>query len=360
VSPEISTWFSEVRLRGVASVARVLGLEVGKLGPRGGFVRPCPACGGGNRHLSRRDRRGAIGLTPDGLGWRCHECDAHGDAVTLAAWTVAQSPRPSDWQPVRDALAGILTAPLEQSARVLPPTPTLPERPPRAELEALWRACLLLEAVPSDLDPSWTGDVRAYLSGRGFDVGWLAMPETRGLARILPPRERFTYPTWWPYPPEVYRLALLAFEPDGVVASIQARAIRADLPVKDKTRNPRGFSYAGTLFACDRGREFLQKVRRHERTAEIEAVVVTEGLTDTLKLAQVAHRYGQRWAVLGMVAGSASAFGSLSAWPSSVPCWVATDGDDAGDRYALQVREALPASVMVERVHFAPGQEGAR
>lgn len=356
----LPNWFSEVRARGVESVARVLGLDVGRLGPRGAFVRPCPACGAGNRHPSRRDKRGAVGLTPDGLGWRCHECDAHGDAVTLAAWAIAQNPRPSDWQPVRAALAGGLAVPLEHPSRVLPAAPALPVRPPKAELEAIWRACLALDAVPSDLDPSWTGEVRVYLSQRGFDVGWLTTPEARGLARILPPPERFPYPTWWPYPPEVYRLALLAFEPDGEVASLQARAIRADLPAKDKTRNPRGFSYAGTLFADDRGRAFLRAVWGGETMAALEAVLVAEGLTDTLKLAQVARRYGRRWAVLGMVAGSASAFRSLSAWPTRVPCWVATDGDAAGDRYALQVREALPVTVTVERVDFASRQEGAR
>ncbi|WIG98422.1 toprim domain-containing protein [Myxococcus sp. SDU36] len=186
------------------------------------------------------------------------------------------------------------------------------------------------------------------------------MPETRALARILPPPERYPYPPWWPYPPDVYRLALLAFESGGEVASIQARAIRADLPAKDKTRNPRGFSYAGTLFANGRGQEFLRAVRGAETLAALEAVVVTEGLTDTLKLAQVACRYGRRWAVLGMVAGSANAFRSLSAWPTGIPCWVATDGDEAGDRYAIQVREALPAGVTVERVDFASRQEVTR
>ncbi|WP_309895329.1 toprim domain-containing protein [Archangium sp.] len=280
--------------------------------------------------------------------------------MTLAAWAIAHSPRPSDWQPVREALAGVLVAPREQLSRLLPPSPALPERPPRAELEALWCACLPLDAVPSDLESSWTGEVRVYLAQRGFDVGWLTTPAARGLARILPPPERFPYPAWWPYPPEVYRLALLAFEPDGAAASIQARAIRADLPAQDKTRNPRGFSYAGALFADDCGREFLRAGRARESMAELEAVVVAEGLTDTLKLAQVASRHGRRWAVLGMVAGSANAFRSLSAWPRSVPCWVATDGDEAGDRYALQVREALPAGVMVERVDFASRQEGAQ
>lgn len=356
----LPNWFSEVRERGVEAIARGLGLEVGRRGPRGAFIRPCPACGAANRHPSRSDKRGAVGLTPDGRGWRCHECDAHGDAVTLAAWVIAQNPRPRDWTPVRAALADGLAVSLASPLRMQPMAPSRALRPPKAELESLWRASFPLDAVPSGLDPSWTGAVRVYLSTRGFDMGWLTMPETRELARILPPPERYPYPSWWPYPPEVYRLALLAFEPDGNVASIQARAIRADLPAKDKTRNPRDFSYAGTLFADGRGRDFLRAVRGEETLAALEAVVVTEGLTDTLKLAQVACRYGRRWAVLGMVAGSVNAFRSLSAWPTRVPCWVATDGDEAGDRYALQVREALPEEVTVERVDFSSRQEGER
>ncbi|WNG28420.1 hypothetical protein F0U62_33755 [Cystobacter fuscus] len=301
-----------------------------------------------------------MGLTPDGLGWRCHVCDAHGDAVTLAAWVVAQRPSPNDWKPIRDALAGILSAPLAPSPRMSPVSPATLARPPRAELEALWSASLPLDAVPSDLEPSWTGDVRAYLCQRGFDVGWLTTPAARGLARVLPPPERFPFPPWWPYSPEVYRLALLGFAPDGTVATIQARAIRANLPAQDKTRNPRGFSYAGTLFADDHGREFLQAVRGRGPWSELEAVVIAEGLTDTLKLVQVAQHHERSWGVLGMVSGSASAFRALSTWPESVPCWVATDGDDAGDRYASQVREALPPHVTVERVNFTSRQEGSR
>lgn len=357
MSPSLTSWFAEVHARGVGPIARVLGLEVGKAGPRGAFVRPCPACGAINRHPSRRDKRGAVGLTPDGLGWRCHACDAHGDAVALAAWAVAQRPNPSDWKPVRAALEGLLSVPLTQSPGESRASPAALARPPREELEALWNASLPLDAVPSDLEPTWTGDVRAYLCQRGFDVGWLTTPEVRGLARVLPPRERFPFPSWWPYPPEVYRLALLGFEPDGTRATLQARAIRADVPAQDKTRNPRGFSYAGTLFTDDRGRAFLQALQGREKADELEAVVIAEGLTDTLKLVQVARRHGRCWAVLGMVSGSASAFRSLSAWPRSVPCWVATDGDEAGDRYASQVREALPADVAVERVDFTSRQE---
>src|SRR5689334_6155599 len=72
--------FLEVRSVGVLAVARAFNVDVN------GRSFACPACGAEKRHPSRGDHRGAVGARPDDKGWRCHQCDAHGDAVTLAAW----------------------------------------------------------------------------------------------------------------------------------------------------------------------------------------------------------------------------------------------------------------------------------
>jgi hypothetical protein len=73
----------EVKAHQPAGVGQAWGLEYDE---RHHALAPCPACGAGRRHPKRHDRRGAIGLTGNDQGWRCHECGAGGDALDLAAW----------------------------------------------------------------------------------------------------------------------------------------------------------------------------------------------------------------------------------------------------------------------------------
>jgi len=58
-----------------------------------------------------------------------------------------------------------------QRLEIRPDGASDPRAAPKAELSALWRACMPLDAVPFELDPAGTGKVQAYLSQRDFDVG---------------------------------------------------------------------------------------------------------------------------------------------------------------------------------------------
>ena len=80
-------WLDSARLATVADVAARLGLTPGK--PAAGRQTwSCPSCGAATRHTRTSDRRGAIGTTADGLGWRCFQCNAAGDGIDMAAFSV--------------------------------------------------------------------------------------------------------------------------------------------------------------------------------------------------------------------------------------------------------------------------------
>lgn len=76
----MKSWIDEVKQADVSAVAAALGLQ----STRGNAVKPCPACNAEQRGSA--DRRGPVGLRPDGTGWRCFRCDASGDAPELASY----------------------------------------------------------------------------------------------------------------------------------------------------------------------------------------------------------------------------------------------------------------------------------
>jgi hypothetical protein len=102
-----SDWIIDVRNAGVPVVAELLGGVVVDRNGRG--LRPCPGCGDHQRGYSSRDTRGPVGISPDGLGWRCWRCGIHGDPVSLAALIVVGTirPRADQWSAVRRACADV-------------------------------------------------------------------------------------------------------------------------------------------------------------------------------------------------------------------------------------------------------------
>ena len=358
VAHKAGDWFADVRAQGVARVAQAFGLEVG--GPeRARWVKPCPACGAGTRHPKRGDKRGAVGVSKEGLGWACFECEAKGDAVTLAAFSVTNAiPAKGDkrWADVRRACAERgwcdadprdgRPAPAVRLVKPPPmPAPAPPKRPPAAEVSALWSSSLRLDAWGPG-DGEWCGEARRYLSGRGFNCGDLAALD---VARILPPPERYDFPAWWSSRwAKTWRVVVQAFEADGTLASLHGR--RVDGGAEKKTTWPMGAEARGLLMAGPRGRAFLAG----ELPAPPPAVLVVEGLTDLLAYEAWAATDWHGVPVLAVTSGGASAFARVR-WPAGVPLYVATDNDKTGDEYAEQVRAALPAGVTVKRMRL--GQE---
>jgi predicted RNA-binding Zn-ribbon protein involved in translation (DUF1610 family) len=359
---------AQVKAWPVAEVAARFGLPVARRGVDVSF--PCPACGKQLRHTrGGADKRQAARVMGAGAEWWCEPCKMKSgrkkaDAVELAAFVVTGKAKPfgAEWLEVRRECAarGLCepppadTKPLVARARYVPPPPApkheAPKPPPPDEVKALWGACERLEAVPAwDTNGRWCGDVRAYLAARGYDVPRLAALDA---ARVLPPEKRHAWPGWWPGSwSRTWRLAVPLYGPGGELVALQARAV---VEADRKTTNPRGASISGTFFADAGGLEVLRGTWRGP------SVALVEGLTDFLAAAQLAADLepSRRPAVLGLVAGSARALGALTPWRG----WrlvVLTDNDEAGDRYAAEVREALPGA-RGHRVRLPPLVKGQR
>lgn len=358
-SQSVSDWLAEVHAQGVARVASAFGYELARRGRS--LSMPCPACGQVTRHRKSKDKRGAVEVVGEGLGWRCWQCDATGDAVRLAALVVTGRAVPvrERWADVRRACAerGLCdpdprdTRPPPKVRPVSPPP--LPasapvRRPPPAELAALWAAGIR-PALATVSECAATREAAAYVASRHVNLGDLDLFEPE-LCRILPAPGAYAFPAWWPSRwAALWRWAVLAYEPDGTVGSIHARAVGASGEAP-KTRWPKGCDAGGLLFADSRGVALLRG-----QVADVDSVTVTEGLTDFVAASLWAHRTGlNRRAVLGIASGGARAFERVR-WPEGMTFYVATDPDKQGERYAAKVRAGLPAQAKVRRWRFSEG-----
>lgn len=344
---------AQVRAYPVAEVATALGLEVRGRG-RLVSLSPCPACGDDVRGHTRPDRRGPVGLTPDGHGWRCHRCREGGDAVTLAAWFVTSSgaPRGDRFLDVLATCAGHglcdplpgRTTPKVARRPPPPPRPVLPpQRPPVDELAALWRACLPVTA---------DAEVSAWLTSRGLDPQAVA---DRELAYALPPGA--SLPAWArihgrAWAEAGYRCALPLYGSSGAAESVRGRAVDAE--AHPKTANPAGLQIAGTVLADPLARSMLAgDVDSRELVARV-GLVVAEGDPDFLTWATARGEADEDApAVVGLVEGGWTAE-VAAAVPDGTRVAVRTHHDDNGDRYAAQVAATLGRRCRVLRPRKEP------
>lgn len=341
-------WVAEVHGRGVLAVGTSLGLDA----LPGRSLGPCPACGARTRHPRRRDQRGALGARPDGRGWRCFECDASGDAVTLAAWLVCGkgSPDPGGWREVHHACSaqglcvppdGEPGGPQRMRRVVVPagsPSPPPPLRPPQGEVAEVWE-----RARPVFDD----AEARAWLEqARGLDA---AQVTDFDLARVLP--RGVQTPAWayfgrrsWSLS---HRLLVPLFGSAGRLESLHARALgcAADGP---KAVSPRGCSTCGLVMADSLGQLLLARRPLASGTPPCRKVVrvglvLTEGVPDFLTVATHASDANEDApAVMGIVSGSWTKAMAAQV-PDGATLVIATHVDAAGEKYARRIQKSLHA-----------------
>lgn len=351
-----AAWVEGMRNRSVLEVASALGLKIDK---QRRALSPCPACGEERRHTKSGDRRGAVGLHPNGRGWKCFQCEATGDALSLVAQRIGGGRLP-DLDDARKAevrewcarflgldpseRAGSQTrklAPLQP--RAVPPPPP-PLYPPADELAAVWASC-----VPVTDDP----EVSGYLNGRGILAAEVAR---RDLARALPASAKC--PAWagtgdddrWrSWAAQGARLVVPLFDARGELRSVLARFPRK-VEVGPKSLGAKGYQRGGLVMANARARAWLNGI-----DATPEHGVVLEGETCYL-LTAVGPVSGQTWASRG---GSPAFFGVFSgSWtreladriPDGSHVAIATDDDDQGDAYARKIIETLRARFAARRL----------
>jgi hypothetical protein len=331
----------------VASVLAALGLRYvrtrGTTSP-GHFA--CPACKAETRHTKARDRRGACGISSDGTRWRCFQCEARGDALDLVrhvegrenerAWCERWLARPFTVRP----RAPERTA--DERLRAAPPDVT--------SVRGFLASCVPVTEC---------NDVLRYLESRGTDAVEVA---DRGLAFALP--DGVTLPGWarWrgrPWDALGHRLIVPLVDATGNVRSVLAR--RVEEGESPKTLFPAGHVRPGLLMACPLARLVLSAGALPEwwaADAPRLRVNVTEGDSDFLTAA-VGPAKGVRWgdadlyapATLGIESGSWTS--ELAArLPVGTHVVIATDNDDAGDRYAATIASALAPLVCSGRLRL--------
>lgn len=320
-------WIDAMRVMPVASVAARLGFPIARSGAASKGSFPCPACGSERRHERRGDRRGACGLNPNGMGWRCFSCDASGDSISLVSYVVAGAGKLSSLDSsakklVREEcerIAGVVpTAEVElERAAIVPVYPDI------AEVKALWKASHKVSTIPSAV---------AWLGSRGISVEQV---EQADIARVLP--DFGSIPRWstsW----RAYgnRLLVKMVDADGVGRSIKARRMFT-ASEGAKSRAPfypdAGYTVQGLVFASPVARTMLQGSQSASK------VVLVEGEKKTLQQMRIASDA----AVIGIASGSVSKQ-LLAKVPVSCEIHVRTDPDDAGAKYASEILAALPVA----------------
>jgi hypothetical protein len=348
-------WIQRVRGFDVAEVAEILGLTVER-----GTLRPCPLCVAEARGST--DKRGPIGIRPDGRGWRCHRCQADGDAVALVAARVLGRVKPEgadDWAAVRAWCAGAglcegrtAGAAPRVALRPIPAPrpPAPPVRVPSAELLALWDgATAPVSTVP---------EVAAWIASRKLDA---AEVERRELARAIVAGDPL--PAWArfkgrPWTESGHRLLVGLYDARGALVSVQARSILADVPKGEKAGNPAPvldeaatraagvqvwtrFELGGAVMADARGLALLRGSFPVPRK-----VYIAEGVPDFLTAATARRDPANAPAVLGIVAGAWRP--ELAARiPQGARVVVATHNDPTGDVFAARIAATLAGRVVI-------------
>ncbi|HLL04579.1 MAG TPA: hypothetical protein VK539_28605 [Myxococcaceae bacterium] len=148
------------------------------------------------------------------------------------------------------------------------------QRPPRADVQALWDAAKPLDAPSLATDPSTEYLFKTVFPAARLDVGRLA---ATGVARWLPSYEEKPC-TWWGSQrlADIYRLAVRGYEPDGTlgavcaVANAEAVGVKTGKPIsRSLVKWPRPWRTDGLLLADEAALAVLQG-----RKAETLKVIV--------------------------------------------------------------------------------------
>jgi hypothetical protein len=347
-------WITRSNELGVFEVAQELGLKVTPArGANGGCIYGCPLCGAEKRHSSRGDRRGAIGIRRDDMGWRCFECDASGDAVDFAA-AVLRGKRYRDLSDgaraeVREwcmryvgLVEGVPMSPLPRAPRTIVPAPGYP---PESEVLAFYNdAC-----IPLDQDP----EAMAYARHRGIDVGRAV---DRNLVRVLPAGA--AVPPWaTSWGRRGYRLIAPVHDVRGVMRSVLGRSVALTPPIP-KSVAPTGYARSGLIMGDGLGKWLLANGECPGfLPADERRVLICEGEVDwAIACSTWAEGDAAAPATLGIVSGSwtPAIAGRI---PDGFTVAIATDSDPAGDRYADEIVQTFAGrNVVLERVRFDVGR----
>lgn len=268
--------------------------------------------------------------------WRCWgACGRGGDAFDLL-----RELRGLGFREAADYLVRWSGAPLPTLEPARPgPAPKAPARPeslrfpPRCEVLRVWETALLLQE---------DRQVARLLVERGVSPCLLGPWEARALSPRAP------LPRWASGWRQAHRLLLPLYDARGELVSLKARDVSGQARAKELA--PRGFAVRGTLYASGSGAYLLK--RPENCVVEQTELLVCEGGIDFLA-ACVASPRRPAWALPGSGHWTE---GLAARVPDGIRVLVATDPDEAGESYAVQVAADLAARCDVRRLRPRGGQ----
>lgn len=344
----------------ILEAAAALGLTV-----RGDRFGPCPACGHESTRIVQVGRH----------GWHCHNCHNGGGTSKQLLWSAAGG----KGTPAEDVAAlarsiGLL-APGDDTPRPAggwrPPPPPAQSVRPRAdprEVDLVWSMCRRVSTTSM-------GPAEAFLSGRGLspvvDPTLARALGTPGYIDATLAKRGAAWPEWAgmprkngdgsvrcvvPWMEPTYGLIGAGYDHTGRLVVLRARSvIEGHVP---KEISPWGVDATGAVYADTRGRRLLAGQR--DTTS---ALVITEGLPDTFAIHEAIRVLGEpaslRLAQWGSWSGSYRDELALRV-PGDVVVYLATDPDEAGDRYARKWRNGLANVRRVLRMRPPEGLDWAK
>lgn len=335
-APEIKRALTDVR-----RLCDALGLTVH--GPRtftkqaNGLIVLCPVHNEKTPSCSVQLRQGVV-------LWKCHGCDAGGDAISLVAAARGLSMRGVGFRDVlieSARIAGLwaVVRSLEDDSAEASPQAAMPPPARSQEPEAT-------RAYPDDAGAFWTalrpiGEDElstAYLWSRAINP---ELSEANDLARVLP--DAGPLPAWARYRGASWRetghrLIVPMYDAAGALRSVRAwRVTGGDSP----KRLPPGGCKAAELVMADRwALTWLRGQRVPKR------LVIAEGEPDAI--VNMLRNNDPNAAVIGIISGSWCK-GFAEKVPVGSQVIVRTHTDSAGDRYANEITDSLRRRAFVWR-----------
>lgn len=354
------SWIDQVNQRPTLEIAEQLGYEPRRHASASSCK--CPACGAERRHTKSKDKRGAVGMPHNAVGWRCFQCEAAGDAIDFASYHIG-SRRYRELTDERKAEVkswfgfgdGGYRAAAPRPTQRKEPTPVAltnahVQYPPLADVEALWAQCLPVHADSA---------ARGYLEFRGI-TNLKALTE-QDCVRVLPIGA--DVPGWAafgerPWTRSAHRLIVPLFDAFGEMRSFVARSVERD-PHR-KSLGVTGYGRAGLVMAGEWARAVLQTgpARHWHRLVNLR-LTVYEGEIDFVRAvanhedAEIDEDFSPAAfrAVMGIFAGSFQR-DVAARIPSATHVVLSTDADDDGDKYAAEIEERIGERCTYERVRL--------
>ena len=216
-----------------------------------------------------------------------------------------------------------------------------PKYPPPDEVAELLRSCSLCDN---------DGEARAWLASRGLDARRV---DLRTLAYALPLVGAL--PSWARYKgnwsDSGYRVIFPLFDAAGKLQSVRAGTVKPkDQIAKGELKRlaTAGFSSKGLVLACELGREVLRGGEWPTWHNGPARIVISEGEPDWMAWAtreslRVEDNAGgmQQWACFGVYSGGWTKDHGARI-PKGAIVSVRTDLDDAGRKFAQEIKATLP------------------